>query len=867
MDGERWQRVKEIFGAALEREGEARRAYLAQACDNDALLREEVDSLIAAHETTEDFIERPAAQVALGIGAEQAPASWIDRRVGDYRIVEEVGRGGMSEVYRAIRDDDEYQKEVAVKVLRRGYDTHALLRRFKVETQILATLDHPNIARLLDAGSTEEGLPYLVMDYIHGQPIDEYCREHHPPLRARLDLFRALCGAVQYVHQHLMVHGDLKCSNVLVAANGAVKLLDFGIARLLNTTAAPGVGAPDAKLTSFLALTPEYASPEQIRGGPITTASDVYSLGVMLYHLLTGVLPYRLSGDFSYELAAQIVEREALAPSIAATNQASAETTGFGRHLRGDLDNIVLMALEKDPVRRYSSVERLEEDIRRHLEGFPVAARSAGFFYQLGKFAGRHKAAIAAVSLIGLTLVGGIFATLRQAHIAFQERQRAERHFDEVRKLANVFMFDVHGAIQDLPGSTPARRMLVENSLRYLEMLSAESADEPTLQLEVASAYEKLADVQGGFRLANLGDTAGAISSYRKALDIREALAVARPEDRDLRRDLLRNHGKLSDLLAGDGQLGASIVSARRAAKLAQELVTLPGATLADRRNMATALLSLGWQLARTPQVGDGVLLIRQATAMFETLLEQTPDDPAIERNLALAYDRLGETLQFNTSDYSGALAAHRKSLEIAQKMLRADPHSNRLQKIVAYAHLGTGAALHRLGQSREALAEQLRGLELLHGMLDADARNEMARFDAAFAIGEVSDSLLALGDFGTAERQLTEALNILSQAAGIADPALNEFKVQLGLDYFRLGRAHAQRAGLAAITRAERIEACEQARRWFGLGEPIVSAAGASADAQWKVQSEDAMEQMKREANDCSRHMPVAALQEAVSP
>ena len=859
MDGGRWQRVKDLFAAALEKDADERDAFLAEACATDPGLRAEVDSLIAAHESTDDFIERPAAHRALDLEPEAPPPSWIGRRVGDYRIVGEVGHGGMSEVYKGVRDDDEYQKEVAIKVLRQGYGTKSLLKRFKVETQILATLDHPNIARLLDAGSTEEGLPYLVMEHIHGRPIDDYCREHKLGLRARLDLFRTLCGAVQYVHQHLMVHGDLKCSNVLVSDTGTVKLLDFGIARLLNPTPVAAPGAADPKLTAFVAMTPEYASPEQIRGGPITTASDVYSLGVVLYQLLTGMLPYRLRGEFSYELASQIMEREAVTPSIAAKHFETAECTGFGRGLRGDLDNIILMALEKDPARRYSSAEKLEDDLRRHVEGFPVAARSAGYFYQLGKFAGRHKAGIAAVALIGITLVSGILTTLRQAQIARDERQRAQQHFDEVRKLANVFMFDVHGAIQDLPGATPARQMLVVNSLKYLEALSAESANEPNLQRELASAYEKVADVQGGFRQASLGDTDGAISSYRKALAMREALAAANPQDRDVRRELLRNHGKLSEILSGEGNLDAAIESSRRATRLAQELVTMPGATLEDRRNVATTLVSFGWLLSRTPRVGDGVLFIRQSIAAFESLHTEYPNDPIIARLLALAYGRLGEALLEHTQNWADALDAHRKGLAVADRMLKADPRNSSLTKIVAYARLGVGTALEGLNQPRAALAEQIAAMDLLRATLDLDGKNETARYDTAFAMGEVSSTLIALGQLGPAQTQLTEALGVLSQSSSIAEGKLTDARVLLGVTYARLGITHALSAGRPSATRVERSKSCTEARHWFDLGGPILTAARAATDQQWSYLTRDTAGQMAREAENCTKVLTVS--------
>ncbi|MEJ1963961.1 MAG: protein kinase [Gammaproteobacteria bacterium] len=859
MDSDRWQRVKEIFSTALDKDLAERGPYLDAACAADPELRAEVDSLLASHETTDDFIERPAAQLALGLVGEAPDPVWIGRRVGDYRLVEEVGRGGMSEVYQAVRDDDEYHKEVAVKVLRRGYDTKSLLKRFKVETQILATLDHPNIARLLDAGSTQEGLPYLVMDYIQGRPIDEYCKQHRLGLRVRLDLFRTLCSAVQYVHQHLMVHGDLKCNNVLVSESGTVKLLDFGIARLLNPTPAAALNIPDQKLTGLLALTPEYASPEQIRGGPITTSSDVYSLGVMLYQLVTGVLPHKLRGDFSFDLATQIIEREAVAPSIAAKTFETAESTGFGRSLRGDLDNIILMALEKDPARRYSSVEKLEDDIRRHLEGFTVSARSAGYFYQLGKFAGRHKAGIAAVAVIGITLVGGILTTLRQTQIAWDERQRAQRHFDEVRKLANVFMFDVHGAIQDLPGSTPARQMLVENSLKYLETLSAESSNEPTLQRELASAYEKLADVQGGFRIASLGDTAGAISSYRKALAMREALAAANPQDRDVLRELLRNHGKLSEILTGQGDMAAAIESSRRSTKLAQQLVALPGSTLEDRRNFATTLLGLGWQMARAKQVGDGVLFIRQSIAVFESLRAESPQDPVIQRNLSLAYGRLGETLLAHTEAYAQALDAHRKGFEISNAMLKADPHNTRLTKIVAYAQLGIGTALHQLGQYRAALPEQLAAADLLRGMLHSDSKNEEARYDAAYALGEVSNTLIALGELGAAQGHLTESMSILAHSTGLSNAKLNDSRVLLGMDYFRLGQTHALRASQPAASSSARNKSCAEAQRWFALGEPILIAADRGDDDQWRWITSGAIEKLTQHSESCTKWLTAA--------
>jgi eukaryotic-like serine/threonine-protein kinase len=421
-----------------------------------------------------------------------------------------------------------------------------------------------------------------------------------------------------------------------------------------------------------------------------------------------------------------------------------------------------------------------------------------------------------------------------------------------VRKLANVFMFDVHGAIQDLPGSTPARQMLVENSLKYLAVLSAESAGESSLQRELASAYEKVADVQGGYRIANLGDTTGAISSYRKALALREQLAAADPQDREVRRDLLRNHGKLSELLSGEGDMTAAIESSRRATKLAQQLAALPGATAEDRRNVATALLSLGWQLARADQLGDGVLFIRQSIAVFETLRKETPADGVIQRNLSLAYGRLGETLLNNTQLYQEALEAHRRSYEIVSEMLAQDPHNTRLGKIVAYAELGMASALTQLKQPRAALVEQSKAVDVFREMLKADSKNEVARYDAAFALSEAGATLITLGDLGEAENRLTEALGVLSHSPGVTATSLNDSKVLLGIDYYRLGLIHAARA--APLAPAEQRKGCEEARKWFALGEPIVSLANTAEDVEWRTPAKDVTDRRDRETGPCVR-------------
>jgi non-specific serine/threonine protein kinase/serine/threonine-protein kinase len=688
LDAARWQAIKEIFATALEQEAARRGAHLDQACGTDAELRAEVDSLLEAHDSAEGFIEEPAVERTPGLPLAER-ASWIGRRVGVYRIVEEVGRGGMSEVYKAFRDDEEYQKEVAVKVLRTGYATASLQQRLRVEMQILANLDHPHIARLLDGG-TSEGLPYLVMDYIRGLPIDDFCRQHQLTLRPRLELFRALCSAVQYVHQNLMVHGDLKCGNVLVTEGGSPRLLDFGITRLLNQS---------ERLPHIFALTPEYASPEQARGEPISTASDVYSLAMVLSRILDGTNP--------------------------------------------DLDAILRKALQAAPADRYSSVEQLDADIRRHLEGFPVLARPATLGYQLGRFIGRHTVSFTVATLFVLTLVTGIVATAWEAHVAQVQRARAERHFEEVRRLANSFMMDVETAIEKLPGSTPARRVLVTNSLHYLDALAAEAADNPALKRELAMAYEKVADVQGGFRTANLGETQGALGSYRKALAIRSALVAAAPNDLDLRRELLRTYGKLSDVLTTAGDVAGAVDTSRHVVSLAEGLAAradiTPAIRIANRRNLGNAYLGLGMQLAKAGEVQQGLDFMARGAGIYESLLEADPGDLTSRRNLALAYGREGEALLDHTDRYDEAARMHAKTLEIVAALAATDTHNTDLTEIRAYALLGIGDALYKQSRFQAALDRQTEAVGLLQSLADADARNEEARQDLAHALEAVN--------------------------------------------------------------------------------------------------------------------------------
>jgi len=486
MQVERWQKIDEIFQAVLDCAPDKRTALLESSCGGDAELQNEIQSLLTAYEKVH-FTLSSAFEDGMKLLDQQPAKEGVGRRIGPYRVLREIGHGGMGSVYLAARADDAYQKFVAIKLIRRGLDSD-IVRRFHTERQILATLDHPNIARLLDAGSTDDGLPYFVMEYIEGSPIDQYCDQHDLNITERLKLFQGVCMAVRYAHQNLVIHRDIKPGNVLVTKDGVPRLLDFGIAKLLG----PGT-APDQSLTRIHPLTPQYASPEQVRGQVVTTASDVYSLGVLLYVLITGQSPYRGAMSSPAEVERTICEEEPQRPSVAVLNKKALrkpdeEVTPISisrtrestpqklrRRLQGDLDNIALKALRKEPQRRYASAEQFSEDIRRHLENLPVIARRDTPAYVAAKFVARHHTGVAAGGLVLLALVAGMIGTSWQARVAQAERARAEQQFNDVRKLATSFLFEFNNSIQNLPGATPARKLLVQRALEYLTKLAQQS--------------------------------------------------------------------------------------------------------------------------------------------------------------------------------------------------------------------------------------------------------------------------------------------------------------------------------------------------------------------------------------------------------
>ncbi len=503
---ERWQQMQDLFYAAIELPAAERPRFLAQQCGDDVDLHRRTKGLLEASDKAEgrfeDVIRHTLALAADELGSE------VPKKIGSYRVLRELGRGGLSTVYLGERDDDQFRMQVAIKVVRRGMDTEDILNRLRQERQILASLDHPNISRLLDGGTTAEGLPFFVMEYIDGLPIDRFCDRHGLSVVARLDLFRLVCSAVHYAHQNLIIHRDLKPSNILVTREGVPKLLDFGIAKEVRPE--PGVESLIRTAPGMRLLSPRYASPEQVLGLPLTTTSDVYSLGVLLFLMLTGQLPYRLNSDHPRELERAICETEPERPSTViglpeeSTEIARAssdfdssrmarpplEPRLLRRRLTGDLDNIVLEAMRKEPERRYGSVEQLSADIRRHCQGLPVRARRATMAYRLQKYLRRHRTGLVVAGVLSLLLAGQLtFFTVRLA----RERDQAQA---AVAYLQSVFeSADPHEV-----GGEPLGP--VEMLERGVARLDLELGGKPRVQLQLLSTLQGIYRGMGAYEAA-----------------------------------------------------------------------------------------------------------------------------------------------------------------------------------------------------------------------------------------------------------------------------------------------------------------------------------------------------------------------------
>ncbi len=499
MDPLRWAQLEQVCFEALERPPAERPGFLEEACGGDAALRGEVDSLIAQLTRDPGFLEQPVGDFRSL--APPVPAAEVPDRIGQYRIVRMLGKGGMGAVYLAEREADDVRPLVALKVILRGMDTEEVLARFRLERRILASLDHPNIARLIDAAATPDGRPYFVMEYVEGVPLTEFCDQHDLPVRRRLQLFQTICGAVQHAHQHFIVHRDLKPRNILVTADGTPKLLDFGIGKVL--TSASGLGPAISTRADARLLTPEYATPEQLGGASVTTATDVYGLGLLLYEILTGRHPYLSGGETLAEIERAVSGTEPVPPSRASGRKG----------LAGDLDTIALKALRKEPARRYPSAAAFSDDIQRHLDGLPVRARPDTFGYRAGKFLRRNRWPVAALATAFVGLVATTAVTMVQSRRVAAEAARVTRERDKALEVRSFLleMFGASGADRSV-GDTVTVRRLLDLQTQQLDQVYAGQPEVRADMLDVlADGYDRLGIYQEAESLA------------RRALETRRA--------------------------------------------------------------------------------------------------------------------------------------------------------------------------------------------------------------------------------------------------------------------------------------------------------------------------------------------------------
>jgi eukaryotic-like serine/threonine-protein kinase len=775
MTSERWQRVKTIVFEAQAREPASRAAFVAEACAGDVSLHREVSSLLESIELARNRYETPAFdardagplfQTVMAGGGYDAPVELIGRRIGPYEIRRELGRGGMGAVYLAARADSEFRHEVALKIIKRGMDTDAIVRRFRTERQILADFKHPNIARLLDGGTTSDGLPYLVMEYVQGQPITSYCDQRRLGIADRLGIFRTICAAVAYAHQHLVVHRDIKPSNVLVSNDGEPKLLDFGLAKILGSDE----GLQETE-TVHRWMTPGFASPEQLRGDRVTTVSDVYSMGVLLYELLCGRRPFSRFETEGTGLVRAVCEEEPETPSAAAGGDALGAVSALRgttpdrllKTLRGDLDNIVLKALDKDPSRRYAGAGEFSEDIRRLLAGLPVSARPDTLTYAAAKFVRRHKAAAVAAAAMAITLVSATAITGAQAGIARRERANAERRFREVRQLANAFLFDFHDAIATLPGSTPAREMVVKKAQEYLNGLAEEAGTDRELLSELATAYLKLGDVQGRPSASRTGDTDGALASYSQSLALRRRLSATDPGNVTFQQDVAIALVRIGRILEVRGDPMGAIERAREAMDMTQRLVArAPSAEM--RRDAFRAPLYLGDALFGTGDYDGALSMFQKALEVAQTA-RLDPPEADFKHRIAVARERLGIMFMVR-GDPVRALESFREALSNEEAISASAPDNADYVGLVANGYYYTGDALGGLHRYAEALAAEKHALALYERLLRADPKNAAPQKDIGGCTQKMAEILLAQGEPVAAAAVLERTIAIRRELA-----------------------------------------------------------------------------------------------------
>ena len=784
---EKLQQIEAIFHEALAAPDEARAELIESRCHGDRELVAEVRSLLKACQAE----ERLTVSRRLRPDAVQANQPGR-KRVGPYELDRLLGRGGMGAVYLAHRADGQFEQKVAIKVIDLPLATELFRERFRQERQILAQLQHPYIARLLDGGVTAEGDLYLVMEYVDGVPIHRFCEKERLSVPQRIALFMRACEAVQFAHQNFVVHRDLKPDNILVAADGTPRLLDFGTAKLLS----PSLAGLDSKLTreGYLSFTPQYASPEQVLGNPITTASDTYSLGVLLYLLLTGTTPYELKELTTAEMLRVICEEPPRKP---------AQDVGSPKRLDADLEAILLKALRKEPQERYLTAEQLASDLRAYLEGLPVAARRGTLRYRAGKFIRRRRFSVAASALLAATLVAGVVGVLWQARVANEERRKAEARSTDLRQLSNSLLSELDEAIKQLPGSTGVQKLLVTRVLEHLDRMARDAQGDRLTQLDLVDAYTRLGNIQGNAYDQNLGDPAGAFVSLDKALAIAGPLAATYSKDREAIRALALVQQSRSEILWQTDRTPEAVPVMREALKSFDALVADPHASAALIYEVSSAYGTLGDELGQSGTAsladsGGAVAAYRQSLALDDRALSIDPNFLRARRGLSINLFKIG-SVEMET-DPAEALKDFQLALQRADALPEAERGSLPGVRLRYMLLRKQANAFERLGAYAQAIPLFRQSLEITQRIAAQDPKDSRALFDVVTVLDDeaksyedAADPVLAT-NAGDRRANLIFAEKTLAQAAaGLErllkqDPANDVWKAFLASIQVRIG-------------------------------------------------------------------------------
>ena len=632
-------------------------------------------------------------------------------------------------VYRAIQQATE--RDVAIKVMREGpFSGPADKARFDREVHILGQLNHPNIVTIHDRGEAA-GHFYYTMDYISGQPLDAYMAAGEHSVAESLRLFAKICDAVNAAHLRGVIHRDLKPSNIRIDESGEPYVLDFGLAKvaMIDSEAAP------MTMTGQFVGSMPWASPEQAEGSPslIDLRTDVYSLGVILYQMLTGKFPYVVVGNMR-DVLDQIVKAEPVRPST------------HRREINDEVETIVLKCLSKERERRYQSAGELARDVLCYLSGEPIEAKRDSSWYVLRKTVRRYRGPVAVAVAVLVLLAGGLVATSALYARALAAEAQATRRFDDVRKLANTFMFEFHEQIKDLAGSTPAREFLVATALEYLDELASEAGDDASLKLELAEAYRKVGDVQGNPDAGgHLGDTTGAMASYRKAMEMLAPLAAADPDNADIRRELSIGHKNIGDMLAAMGQSEEALACYRQSLEIAEALAAESPSDKVARRDLSVCYNRMGRILARTGQTEEALDWYYKTLEIAEWLAADAPLNAPARKDVAVCHARIGGILAVSGRT-DEALVSFREALEIDEVLVAADPTDARMRRGLLVDYNKVGEMLATIGQTEEALVKYRTSLAIAEELAAADPDNAEAQRDVSIGHNKVGDTLLAMG-------------------------------------------------------------------------------------------------------------------------